>query len=99
MLFSNLLVLEARPGSERDLELLLTDFTLHCRGQAGCVRCDCFQSYQDGARFMLQLQWRGADSLAVHLSSKVLREFFAKGGEVWRGLTVEAEYRNFTQEA
>ncbi len=94
--FSNLLVVEASPGLEAALEELVTAFALHCRSQEDCLRFDCFQSCDAPGRFLLQAVWRDSESLALHLDSEPLREFFVKGAKLWRGSSVEGDYRGFT---
>jgi len=96
--FSNLLVVEASPGLEAALEELLTAFTLHCRSEVGCLRYDCFQSFENPARFMLQWEWRDEVSWERHLGSEALRKFFERGAEVWiGGPSVEVNYREISR--
>lgn len=96
--WSNLVVVESLPGLERDLESSLTEMALRSRKEEGCLQYDCFQSYENPRRFLLQIRWRDAVCLERHLVSERLSAFFdAVAGKGLRG-DFEADYRAFSRE-
>ena len=96
--WSNLLVLEARPGSEKTLEELLSQFTLSFRSLRGCLQYDCFQSFENPSRFMLQIRFVDGGCLQDHLQGPELIRFFEKVSAVLLTPDLEGSYRDFAAE-
>jgi len=93
--WSNLVVFEARPGREKPLEECLTHFTLQCREEEGCLQYDCFQSFENPARFLLQILWRDAGSLENHLESEAVVQFLVRVSIECLNDELQMAYRNF----
>jgi len=94
---SNMVVVQAKDGWERELEAALTRLTVSFRSQAGCLQYDSFQSFENPSRFMLVMQWQDEASLAGHFVSEPLREFFETIAAQWLECFSEEEYRAFSQ--
>ena len=93
--WSNLVVLEARPGSEKSLEDILSQFTLSFRDLQGCLQYDCFQSFENPSRFMLQMRFANASCLQDHLRAHDLMRFFEQVSSLSLTLDLESVYRAF----
>src|SRR5262244_2423261 len=78
---SNMIVLEAKETFVKDLEVFLTTFVARCRGEEGCLKYDCFQSFEKPSRFMLVMEWSEERSLQRHFESEHVREFFDRVGK------------------
>ena len=95
---SNLVVVQARAGLEKSVEIYLSKLTLRCRAEVGCLQYDCFQSLENPGRFMLNIQWQDEPSLALHLGSEPIREFFEKIAVEWLIASPEEDYRRFSRD-
>jgi len=93
---SNMIVLEAKETFVKDLEAFLTTFVARCRGEEGCLKYDCFQSFEKPSRFMLVMEWSEERSLQRHFESEHVREFFDRVGKEWLLASPEQDYRNFS---
>ncbi|MFO1463140.1 MAG: antibiotic biosynthesis monooxygenase [bacterium] len=94
---SNMVVLQAKAGMERNVAGALTRLTGAFREAEGCLQYDCFQSFENPGRFMLVMQWRDEASLALHLASEGLRELFESLAGAWLEDFSREDYRAFSR--
>ncbi len=70
-------VLEAKPGSEHQLALLLSDLQAASRRDAGCVEYSVFTDEVSPCTFVLYEEWTSNDALAAHNELQHVTDFFA----------------------
>ncbi|MGA2716224.1 MAG: putative quinol monooxygenase [Bryobacteraceae bacterium] len=84
--------LSAKSGREEELKQLLLSIIDPVRREDGCIQYDLHVSTNEPANFVFYENWKDADALQRHATSRHMREFQAKAAELVAGPTRVSTY-------
>jgi quinol monooxygenase YgiN len=70
-------VFEAKPGSEHELERLLSELQTASRRDAGCVQYSVFRNEESPRTFVLYEEWTSIAALDAHNELQHVTDFLA----------------------
>jgi quinol monooxygenase YgiN len=71
-------ILEAKPGQEQALEILLRGMTAPSRSETGCLRYDLWRDPSEPRRFVLDELYSGDEAVASHRETPHFRDYLSR---------------------